>query len=52
VTAGLYVAAAFNGHSFQLSPAVGRAIADDLLSGGAPEPADFSPGRFRAPGRR
>lgn len=34
---GLYVAIGFTGHGFQLSPAVGRAVADELLGHEVPE---------------
>jgi sarcosine oxidase, subunit beta len=43
---GAWVAAGFCGHGFQLSPAVGRAVAAALLGGDAPELAPFSPSRF------
>lgn len=34
---GLYLAAGFSGHGFQLAPAVGRAVADELLGQDVPE---------------
>lgn len=45
---GLYVCAAFCAHGFQLAPAVGRAVADDLAGRVVPELAAFSPVRFGA----
>lgn len=45
---GLYVAAGFSGHGFQLSPAVGEFIADTILDGRTSliDSDLFSPGRF------
>ncbi|MGH2339886.1 NAD(P)/FAD-dependent oxidoreductase [Segnochrobactraceae bacterium EtOH-i3] len=42
---GLYLAAGFSNHGFQISPAVGAAVAEDLLSGPAPLLAAFRPER-------
>jgi sarcosine oxidase subunit beta len=47
---GVYVAAGFSGHGFQLAPAVGRAVADDLLGRRVPELAPLNP--TRAPAER
>lgn len=44
---GVYIAAGFCGHGFQLAPAVGRAVASDLLGDDVPELAPFAPDRFR-----
>jgi sarcosine oxidase subunit beta len=41
----LYVAAGFSGHGFQLAPAVGSAVADELLGEEAPQLAQLRPGR-------
>jgi sarcosine oxidase subunit beta len=41
----LYVASAFSGHGFQLSPAVGEAVARELLGGLSPELDDLRPVR-------
>jgi len=44
---GLYVAAGFSGHGFKLSPAVGRLMAEVLVSGKKPKELDmFSSNRF------
>lgn len=43
---GLYVAAGFSGHGFQLSPAVGRAVADELLDQDVPELRDLAASRM------
>lgn len=43
---GAYIAAGFCGHGFQLAPAVGRAVAADLLGDDVPELAPFDPDRF------
>jgi sarcosine oxidase subunit beta len=39
--AGLYVATGFSGHGFQISPAVGAAVARDVAEGGEPLLAPF-----------
>lgn len=41
---GLYAACGFSGHGFMQSPAVGRALADEILDGGSP--FDLSPYRL------
>lgn len=46
--AGLYVAAGFSGHGFQLSPAVGAAVAASLHGEPAPELEPLSPARAGA----
>src|SRR5208337_1978026 len=44
---GLYIAAGFSGHGFKLSPAVGKRMAQFVLSGNKPENlAPFSSSRF------
>jgi sarcosine oxidase subunit beta len=43
--AGLYVAAGFSGHGFQLSPAVGAAVAALLHGEPAPELEPLTPAR-------
>lgn len=49
---GLYISAGFSGHGFKLSPAVGKRMAQFVLSGNKPESlAPFSLGRF-AEGKR
>ena len=45
--AGLYVAAGFSGHGFQLAPAVGAAVAASLHGEPAPELDPLSPARLR-----
>lgn len=42
---GLYLAAGFSNHGFQISPAVGELVAGDLTTGGEPLLAPFSPTR-------
>lgn len=44
---GLYVAAGFSNHGFQISPAVGALVARDIAEGGEPLLAPFHPGRAR-----
>lgn len=46
--AGLYVAVGFSGHGFQLSPAVGAAVAASLHGAPAPELEPLSPARAGA----
>ena len=41
---GVYAACGFSGHGFMQSPAVGRALAEELL--GRPSPFDLSPYRL------
>ena len=43
---GLYVATGFSGHGFQLSPAVGRAVADALIGRGDDVLVPLQPSRF------
>jgi sarcosine oxidase subunit beta len=43
---GLFLATGFSGHGFQLSPAVGRAVANALDGKPTPELADLSPSRM------
>lgn len=47
---GLFLATGFSGHGFKISPAVGRLVADLLLTGGTElpnvDPADFRYSRF------
>jgi sarcosine oxidase subunit beta len=44
---GLYLALGFSGHGFQLSPAVGEAVANAVRSGTTPEALrELSPSRF------
>ena len=43
---GLFLATGFSGHGFQLSPAVGRAVADALDGKRTPELAELSPSRI------
>jgi sarcosine oxidase subunit beta len=43
----VYLAAGFSGHGFQLAPAVGRAVADELLGKEVPELAGLRPSRTR-----
>lgn len=42
---GLYVACGFSNHGFQISPAVGALVAEDLTTGAAPLLVPFSPAR-------
>lgn len=46
--AGLYITAGFSGHGFQLSPAVGAAVAASLHGAPAPELEPLSPARAGA----
>jgi sarcosine oxidase subunit beta len=44
---GVYVACGFSGHGFMQSPAVGRAVAEEILSGAsALDLSPYRPGRF------
>ena len=43
---GLYLATGFSNHGFQISPAVGRLVAADLIAPGAVALAPFRPQRF------
>jgi sarcosine oxidase subunit beta len=43
---GLFLATGFSGHGFQLSPAVGRAVADALYGDAVPELSGLSPSRM------
>ncbi|MBV9580028.1 MAG: FAD-binding oxidoreductase, partial [Chloroflexi bacterium] len=45
---GAFVAVGFSGHGFQLSPAVGRALADLVGGASVPELAPFATGRLQA----
>lgn len=45
-TPGAYVAAGFSGHGFQLSPAVGEAVAEDLMGREPPALDGLRPARF------
>lgn len=45
---GLYLAAGFSNHGFQISPAVGAAVAEDVARGGHPLLAPFDPHRLDA----
>ena len=48
VADGVYAACGFSGHGFMQSPAVGSAVAHELLHGDAPlDLAPYRPGRFR-----
>ena len=42
---GLYVAVGFSNHGFQISPAVGMLVANDILKGPEPMLASFRPDR-------
>lgn len=44
VADGVYVATGFQGHGFMRAPAVGEAVAEEMLGGEGP--AGFDPGRF------
>lgn len=47
---GIFHVFGFSGHGFQLAPAVGKAVAEQLLTGHAPFALDaFSPTRFATP---
>ncbi len=46
---GLYLAAGFSNHGFQLSPAIGALVANDILTGAEPLLHPFDPGRVVKP---